>query len=334
MQLFKVADESLAPEWTFSPKSDEALKSTTASISDIERINVETLDDDQLVTECMHIEKSASNNTPYHYNVKWAESQIDHLREYALACNLGIQDFKGIAPEGLIEDINVVTANVETTMTRTAQKAVLDIGDPFHIEEHSNMDHMEKVNWEDVTKSQTLGDIPSMQSSVVPLRGQEKVDINSDINLANNQNSILNPEVIENLANNSELDTGARLKQERLDKEANKDAENKKWEQDKIDEMTHLNIVSKGSVFPTESMFAQNGLKESDTQFGVYSKSDPKNLPEKTEGELISQNNIERKESISRENIESEKEWNNMSKAATRSISDSFSDSLKKHLNK
>ena len=95
--------------------------------------------------------------------------------------------------------------------------------------------------------------------------------------------------------------------------------------------MTHLNIISKGKVFPTESLNAQGGMGESKTRFGIYSDVDPKNLPEKTAGELISENNKVRKEKITRNEAEKDN-WQHARKAQVRSISDDFSDSLKKYL--
>ena len=86
--------------------------------------------------------------------------------------------------------------------------------------------------------------------------------------------------------------------------------------------MNKKDAVAGRKVFPTESLNAQPGIKG---EVFDYSK-----LPEKTAGELLKEQNEDRRKQIRGES--KPKHEFNIAKNSTRSISDDFSGELKKFL--
>lgn len=336
MSIFRVQNHTEIPEWLKINASEQV---DTDEIQNVERLNVsEEVDEKVLAQECEQIEACAESNKIYHYNSSWDGLIISHLKEYALACGLDKNKFKGADPSMLrkadSQKMNR-TAQVdveEKTENETMEDKLKELmTDPFHIEERTDMSHMEKRKWESVEKQNVLTEQPSTITSgnVIALRGSENYFENSDVNPAKNQNSITNPGAIEQLAKNETMDNGERLKKERERKEAQKIENHKNWEKEKLLEV-HSKNISKGSVFPTESLNAQTGLESNSSKMGVYSKFNPDSIPEKTAGELISDKNKERKEAIQRK-VEKD-DWQKPSRQSSRSISDDFADSLKQNL--
>lgn len=228
---------------------------------------------------------------------------------------------------------NIRTASTDKKELSMAEKLSNVLGDPFHIEERSNSSKTDnsREDWEKVTLAQKMPDQPIMNAGIIPIRGGEDYNKNSEnIKTAPGRNSILDPDAIEKMANSKDEDTGARLKRERTEKEASIKANHDTWQKDKIEAMPKLNIVPKGNVFATEVMTAQPGLNQPSSQMGVYAKFDPKDIPDKTDGEKIAQANKDRKQSIQREKPENN--WETPRYQSSRTMSDIFGESLEKHL--
>jgi hypothetical protein len=338
MKINRVAEEKIAPSWAFGSKSlDDYEKNKAILKNEVERINITPntkVSEDVLAKECEEIEKRAASGKPYHYNSTWSEDSVKHLKEYASACGMKQDKVTGVNPEALINDINEIErkANEAFAPTKANEKNKLVLPDPFHIDERSDMSHMEKKNWERVGRQANMKDAPVMEAGVRPLRGGEDYFANSESKTAKNQNSITNPDAIKQFAESEKLDTGARLKKEKADRiTARKDA-NKEWEQNVIKAMEKNDIVPKGTVFPTEVLNAQPGLNTPSSQMGVYSKMDKKDIPEQTAGEKVREARKQWNSSIKRP--EKEKAKFEMSKSSERGISDTFGDELKKLLKK
>ena len=341
MKINKVSDEKTAPSWAFGSKSLDNYRDTEAfTKKEIERLNITkaaSVTEVTLAKECEAIEKCATTSKTYHYNETWQPKDINHLKEYASACGLNANKVKGVDPAPILNDMNNIEKQASTSyMIKTAssnnpEKLKLALSDPFHIEEKVNSTHMDKYDWQQVTKQANLAEIPSMDlGAIKSIRGSESIYVNSEPKTAINQNSIVNPDAIKNLSESTVLDNGARLKQEKAAREEAKRVNAKEWEKNVISSMEKNDIVPKGSVFPTESMHAQNGLSNPSSSMGVYAKFDKNDIPEKTAGELIKERNISSKQSIQR--AAKEKEEFKMEKAEIRTISTTFADELKKHL--
>jgi hypothetical protein len=331
MNIFKVSNEQSSPAWLNIENENNDFN--------LEDININNeINEDEICLECCKIEACANNNKIYHYNSRWDMDTVSHLREFANACGLSKDSFKSINPQKVIEQQASLNKD---KMERTASVNVEDDNDtitlkdlwkdPFKIEERSDMSHMSKAAWETVKSQNVMKEISVMNTGVLPLRGDDNYFANPDTNLAKNQNSITNPNAIEQFANDESYDNGVRLKKEKEDKIQQKIEQHAKWEQDQIDAMKHKDIVPRGNVFPTEVLNASTGLNNR-TQMGVYSDFDFNNLPEKTAGETLNELNLQKKQSIQRE--KENNEWEKPSCQSAREISESFIDSLSAMLNK
>jgi hypothetical protein len=334
--IFKVANEKSVPDWFASIESTLSSSQDNAELIS-ENLSLEAnVTEETLLNECEKIEVCASSNNIYHYNSTWNNETVSHLREYASVCGLPKNNFKGVNP------LNIKKASVEqakSPIMKTASATVQEapqmdfsglIGDPFHIDERLDMSHMEKANWEQVTKEAKMKEPNISNGGISALRGGENYFMNSDINLASNQNSITNPNAIEKLAESTEMDTGERLKAERAEREQAKANNHSDWEKSKIESMVHSDIVPKGTVFPTESMNANPGLNVSTSRPGVYSNFDPDNIPERTQGEMLALHNQERLASIKKETVKDD--WEKPSRESSRTITDDFANALAKNL--
>jgi hypothetical protein len=331
MNIARVADEQTVPSW-FASVSPES-----CDINEVKRLNIsENINDILLTQECDRIEVCAESGETYHYNSKWDSSTVSHLKEYAVACGMDLSKFRGFDPKFI--DIESKSNLDSTSISRTASTQVVEPEisladvwkDPFNIDKHSDTSHMDLENWQTVKKQKKLNDISVVGGNILPLRGEENYFLNSDVNPASNQNSITNPDAIGKLAKSTEDDNGVRLKKQIAEKASQKIKNHSDWQQGKIDEMKFNDIVSKGKVFPTETLNASTGLNKPSSQMGVYAKFDPSTIPEQTEGEMISINNSNRKASIQRP--KSEDDWQKPCRQSSRSISDDFVNALSSKL--
>lgn len=338
MKIFRVAEEGLAPSWIPNKDISTIQENKMESYSSVQRLNSissEKVTEDIIAKECEAIEKCASSNKPYHYNSKWDSEIVGHLKEYASAVGLDKSKMIGVNTSEMIKQMN--SSEPKMTKTAAADVAALEsfapsklVLDPFKFEKLSDTSHMDKKNWEVIERQLNLDDAPQMNTGVRPMRGGEDYLKNSDPKVAKNQNTISNPDQIKKMLESNEIDTGARLKQEKAAKEAVKVQEHKDWEKNVIAAMEKKDIVPHGNVFPTEVMNAQSGLKNPSSQMGVYAKFDKDSIPDLTEGEKIKGARKEWNDTMKR--AEKEKATFEMSKHSSREISDSFGDSLKKAL--
>ena len=355
-----MADEQLAPEWVFEGKKAlEFSDSEYITPDEIERIEAmaESLSDDGMVSERERIEASVGKGSLYHVSSKWDSKVKASLKEYAVVCGMDMSKFKIIDPEIVVDlkpalvahdyrvffnkvsKIKLAEKGVENLndLSREEQKdlfkevdklyeaenEVLSMHDPFKLDKLGDMSHMEETNWQDTKRQANLGYKPSMEGSVVPVRGGEDYFVNSDVSPGRGMNSITDPKAIETYAESEEEDTGARLRRENEERSNSREVKHKAWQDEKVASMEGSEILPQGKVFPTEAMNAQPGIRGTDV-FGLDS------VPEKTEGEKIAQANEDRRKEIQG----SDKEDHEFipKKAPVRGISDTFASELAKHL--
>ena len=226
----------------------------------------------------------------------------------------------------------IKTANTVVAKPSLADQLKSVLSDPFRIEANSNTDHMKEDKWEKVTLSTKLPEVPMMTIGIIPVRGGEDYTISNQPKFAVNQNTMGNPKAIEQLAESTAIDNGARLAAERAEREGKKVAERKQWEQDAIDAMPMRNVIARGTVFPIGAENAQSGLNAPSSQMGVYAKFDKNDLPEKTAGEQIKEQNDTYRKSISR--AREDYKWEEVRGTTRPNVSDIFVDELKKRLGK
>jgi hypothetical protein len=330
MKISRMAEENTAPTWAFED-IDQLAKSefinqyiTQAEVERVQSLPEDNLSESQVIEQREVIEACSNDNTVYHYSSEWSDDVKASLKEYATVCGLDESKFKAVHPE-YIEELKV-EATAESILKKEADVQ----NDPFKLDTAGDLSHMEESNWEDIHKQNNLEQRPSMEGSVVPMRGGEDYYANSDPQTARGQNSITQPDAIETLANSEEEDTGARLRRENEERANSRDVKHQAWQDEKVAAMEGSEIIPKGTVFPTEVLNAQPGLESDKIHMGVYSDFDPQDMPDKTDGERLAELNEERRQEIQgapKEDHDFKPEAHN-----ARSISDSFADQLKKHL--
>lgn len=333
MKINRVATETLAPEWVFSKDDSSAIEKAghiTMAEADGMKVRAGEPSDESMVAERERIEVCASSHKDYHCNARWSDSVKSQLREYSIACGMSPEKFKVIDYQEIITRLASIQSDVgNATMVRTASKSGLVI-DAFKIEEKAKTDHMDVVDWQSNKSQLKLSEKPTLVSnSVRSLRGGENYFENSDTKTARGQNSITNPNAIEEFSKTE--DSGDLIKKQVKARKEERAASNKNWQDEKIKSMAGSEIIPKGKVFMTEDMNAQSGIGSSD---GIkkYHGFGVEGLPEKTAGEQLSGRNESRRKSIQR-NVE-KAEWQFVQSESTRVISDDFTESLKKLLKK
>jgi len=331
MKINSNAEEKIVPSWAVSNKYDSLETIDEIRFSKIASTSVSEND---LVEEMDLIEKCAESKSIYHYNSAWNKDIINQLKEYANI--VGLKDFVSVSvPNQLDTKISstkqiIKTASVQNSLAESLKNVW---SDPFKIEEKSDTKYMDKTNWQVIEAETKMKEQPSMSNkSITALRGGENYNLNSDVKTTPGRNSITDPSAIEKLANDTTEDTGVRLHREKMEKEQAKKTAHSQWQQDLIDSMTHRNIVPEGKVFQTETLVVQSGLNSPSSQMGVYAKFDKNDIPEKTQGELLKEQNTSRKESIQRKTEKND--WEKPNGQNVRTVSDLFSEELKKQLGK
>jgi hypothetical protein len=323
MKINRIAEEKNTPEWIFNNKdAANHIENKTLQAKDVKDIlkMPSELSDEEVTIEKEKIEKCASANKSYYYNINWNQKVKSELKEYAQVCGVNSSNFKAIDPK-TVEPLAITASDSKMirTASKTEQKLVLN--DPFKLDEKISNVHEKEAWTPKIELASKLSDKPNM-SGIVALRGGENYFENSESKIARGQNSITDPNAIDKLANSSTEDTGARLRRENKEKENLKKVRHETWQKEKAEAMNKKDAVASRKVFPTESLNAQPGIKG---EVFDYSK-----LPEKTAGELLKEQNEDRRKQIRGES--KPKHEFNIAKNPTRSISDDFSSELKKFL--
>jgi hypothetical protein len=326
MTIFKMANEQKAPAWPINATASLEIENISPMVN---TTLASSITEEVIAKECDKIEICASKNESYWYNSSWDKEVINHLKEYALACGLSQKNFR-------CANITTKTANMGETMIKIASKdnGKVDqlknaLGDPFNLDKKFASEEP-KQKWQIISKEAKMKEAPSLvNKAIVPVRGGENYNLNSDTNPAKNQNSITNPDAIKNLVESSEQDTSIRLKMEKAEREQARQKERLSQETEMINNMIHRDIIPKGLVFPTESLNAQNGLNSPMSE-RISSRFDKNMIPDKTAGEMLKEQSQQYKKSIQRERLEDDPMQ--MSREATRTVSSILAKELEKKL--
>lgn len=328
MKVSLNSSSSNVPSW-FAPELEKPKIPTG-----VNRINTASVVTDEILSEeCDFIDTCATNRSKYCYNSTWPAHVVAHLKEYALASGVEKRKIVGYDPSEIKQELEKESSSKKNLTKTASTQETSDLSalwkDPFKIDEHLEEKAVSVDNWEKVTSSKKLSDRVSF-TGINALRGGEDYNKNSDIDLAKNQNSITNPHAIEALAESDEEDTGVRLRREKEERLAAREQEKENdWQEKVADAEKAMGNYSHGNVFPTESLTAQPGLEREG--YGVYKQYSPDDVPDKTRGELISEANKERRESIQRKS-QKDRSWDTAKSANIRTISDDFASQLKKLL--
>lgn len=317
-----MAEEQIAPGWVFDQnETSDFFEKEAISTEEMNRLASMNNDisEEDLVSERTRIENCSSDNTPYLYNAQWPVGVKASLKEYAIVCGMDMSKFRSIESSKIPKQASQSSSSIIVT---SSKKEDIVLADAFKIDEKISNSY-KKAKWQPEIKGEMkLADKPSMQGSVIPVRGGENYFENSESKVARGQNSISDPSAIEKLANESKEDTGARLHRENLEKEESKKTRHQEWQQEKIAAMDGKEILQNRRVFPTEVMNAQPGIKGNVFDFT--------SVPERTEGEKIRTANDERRREI--QGADKQKYEFETQKAPVRNISEDFASELSKYL--
>jgi len=292
-------------------------------------------------SECERIEKIASSKKEHVFciNGTWDAETKSYLKEYAIACGLDKDKIVEVSKKQIVasasrkKEADKIAKEAMTKTASTKENALQNeiegiLGDPFKINEKLEDDRNIHEEWEKVSTAKTLSDKPST-SGINALRGGEDYNANFVHQSGLNQNSILDPEKLDRLAESDLVDNGEKIRQEKAKILEERQAEQQKVRDDLVSEAEQeLSIMTIGNVFPTESLNAQSGI-----QGEMGGKLlDVDSVPEKTEGEMIKEMNVENKAKIQRPK-EEDRSWEKID-TNVRTISDDFGEELSKILGK
>lgn len=317
-----MSDDKTTPNWFFNKMDDKSSFSEEYISPDkAKKISSSSVSDNDMVSQCNEIEKCAKEGKPYHYNSIWSDKTKSELKEFAMACGMNMDKFKAVKSESIND---IISVHEEANMSKEEKKSnKLPLKDPFKIDE-INDKKAERNDWQGIKKAKNLSDKPSMDARVIPVRGGEDITKNSTPKTARGQNSIKDPFAIQREIESNVEDNGARLRRENKEKEASKKTKHEDWQKEKIKAMSSKNLIPNRSVFPTEVMNAQPGIKKSPFDYS--------DVPDLTDGEKFKQAQEDHRKSI---RGEEKGKYNFDLKPETKvSVSDSFAEELKKHLKK
>lgn len=334
-KLFKNANSEQFPAWA---DADSQAKDIASKISpdDWQRMSSPSIDDDQLIQELDLIEQKAASGEMYVYNVCWGQEAVSSIREYATIHGC---DAIGVNPDSI--EVKAYFAVGSGGLSKSAviedeksNQLPFEVIDAFRFDEKGDLSHMDKKDWEKITPEEKMGtpDVIRMSSDSVVRLGSCTEDNNLSPHMAQRrgQNSVLNPEAIEETIKSDVEDTGERLKRENKERSEERAVERKSWEREAVKKAEDLGYgsLSLGSIKPATGMHAHSGIK--DEPFPKAEK-----LPEKTRGEKLKDVNDERKASIQRSK-EDDRSWagTEQQRQTTADVSDTFAQSLKEQLNK
>jgi hypothetical protein len=297
-----------------------------------------SLDEAGLADECERIEKCASDGSDYAYFAGWPQEQVAQLREYAAVVGLKSQmvpvhQAEEAKPSSVEDDADMkVLASLPAVQSKVSVDLSLAVGDPFHLTDISDA-AKGKDDWERVIPERKLASQPSAEArsgSIMPLRGEYDYGTSQTLRVRPGENSVADPDAIGKLA--KEEDTGARLKAEASQRDAERNASKTIWQQEAIQQAKAMGPGSlpRGTVIlaaDAAPKLPASGLdlKAAVSELGK-SQTGEFELPDLTDGEKLHQSASERKTAIQRK---AEKDdWQRVKGTTRPSLTDAFADAL------
>jgi len=325
-RLFKTSSAEQFPAW-IDENSEIKKLAEQMSPDDIARLSSKEIDETQ---EFDLIEKCASSKAPYYYGASWDKELKSRVQEYAY-----INDCKAIAIDLNSEKMAAYTSS-KTSMQKEASVEVaaplipFELIDAFHLDEKGNDSHMKKVEWEKVTSSDKLAGVTPQNMTVLRSSGIiEDNNLSPHLRVRDGQNSVTDPDAIGKLANSEVEDNGVRLKRENAEHQEQRKLAKSEWEADAKKSASDIGFgaLSLPTIKKTESAHCSSGIRS--TQPVI----DAKSMPEKTDGEILRDTNIQRKANIQRSKRE-DRSWDALENQhqAGMSINDLFAEELKNRM--
>jgi hypothetical protein len=282
------------------------------------------LDENGLTEELDRLEKCAAGQRIYFYRTDWDADARSQIREYAGVCRCRTQ---GVDPSDL------KTAGADATgapPSEAAGKTDMELGDPFgFIEKLEKLAAQEAAAESDGPEDRlpvklAQPDITLKPGAVVGIKGGEDYFIHSHLRIAPGQNSVTNPNAIEELAKSK--DSRQSLRQQAKGRQDEIEHDKKQWQEKAAED---AKFDGYGKMFGSRSI----RLSEASPAQGIIMGHRRSSLPEKTAGEKIKSQNQARQDSILRSPEGGREDWDQERPEARATISDLFAASLEQNLN-
>ncbi len=319
-KIFTIANETTTPEWFINQPAKFA-----GSQADADRIAglPAALPEDAFTSELDTIEKCATSQTAYFYNASWDAEVTGRLQEFASAYNV-----KAIAAnpaDPLVQAAKTQTTEVvKTASVATAKIQPIAMTDPFQLESKGNMDHMTKAAWQQPTSEAKVinPNIFMNSGAVIRMSGNEDTRVHSHLKAIPGQNSVTNPNALQDLA--EQVDTGVRLRQEAKDRTEQRQASGKTWETEVAQAGKVAGAAAKSNIIPAAAAPA------SGKAFGSLHLDE---VPAKTTGEQLKSQSDARRSGIQR-SVDTEHAWDGLQGTTKAKVGDLLLAGLEAGLNK
>ena len=333
-KIFKVADTTTVP-WWLNRTAD-----TSKNVVDFkEATHIASmpadLTEDQLVEERDRIEQCANAKTTYRYSSSWSEGIRKQIVEYASICQVNAE-----AVDPTNADLQAFAAQA-AGLSKTASTAAVAVnpiaellGDPFHLDEVGDMKHMATSNWESVrppVRSNDIQPIAMTSASVINIGSVNEASVPRRTRTVPGQNSLLDPNAIQTLAESKDENIVARMRSEaearktkRADSNRQRDAE--MVAKAEAAEQEIPGITPRGSVLATDAKPATGGFKGGTL---IASKD---TMPELTAGETIRARNQLRQAEIKAKKAQDRGSWDTVQGSSRHEIDETFINSIKQQL--
>lgn len=331
-RIYKTTNSESIPEWV-DAQNETKQRMGEITAEDWKRISASNLDDEKLVVEFDAIEKCASSKKPYFYNSNWDNTSTNTLKEFAYvnqcqAIPVNVEDKEVKAYLAVNLSSLEKTASAAPVAKTSEKKPIIpfELIDAFHLDEKGNTDFLKKTDWEKVTTSAKLTENSRLSSGIKRLDGGiENHNISPHLNIKPGQNSVTRPEAIDELSKGAE-DSGERLKRENAERKEERNVAHKEWEKEAMVKAEGFGSLSFNTIKKTEASYCNPGIKDNPVR-------NAKEIPDKTDGEMLKEKQQARKASIQRASSE-DKSWDSLENQyqSTHVINDSFSEILKEKL--
>jgi len=332
--ITKTGDNNNAPAWLDGLKATEKRPVAPSRIEPFPK----DLDEETLVAEMDLVEKCASEGRPYFYRSDWPEDEVSQLREFACACGTRVEadEMPEEVPAAPAEEPMPKVASTSAKVMPVADMGSI-VGDPFHLadltpetrtpKERQEARKAERIaEWQKVSPEQKTQhpDVMMTANSIITIPGGDNPMVSRAVGVGRGENSIASPDAIGELAKTE--DSGERLHAAVRQHRTERKAEKKLWEKEMVEKAKVVGpgALPRGSVFMTESMNAQPGLRGE-----VFPTKE--DVPDRTAGEMLKQKTKEHRASISRP-AGDKNAWQAVQGASRHEISDVFAQELKKRL--
>jgi len=323
MRIQKNSDIGTAPDWFLSAGVDDNdVKNAAGVAQDMTREDV--------IAAKTEIDRCAEAGDNFFVHEDLDSSVKDELNEYAQVAGLSSDDIKQVTAT----QQEAYTAVNDLSSINQEQEAVPTSDPLFDISPTEPTDpgvFSQNNDWDNKTVVSKMEQRPDPDSSVVPIRGADSVETSRIVGTRPGENSLVDPNAIGDLDKSEAQSTRQQIVSGNEERRADIAFDKMNWEAEAISGLSESEAVRDG-IRRTESPVSQN--HSSASQYAnTISPEGRADMPDQTMGETLSERNSQKRAEIQRSK-EDGREWDDPQSSVPEKVSDVFSDTLEKLLNK